>query len=379
MVRFQCKECDKSYGCKSSLKRHIICIHNINTIVYKCDECDKSYKNKGSLKIHILIKHNENVIVYKCDECNYITKRKEHLKRHINSKHNENAIIYKCVECAKTYKSKRSLKRHVNNIHNSHNENTTIYKCNKCDKSYKNKCTLINHLSVKHNKNAIIYKCKECTYKTKRKNDLNRHKEQVHDMGDHECEFCCYNRNSIIKYKGKYGISKICRKCYNKVTGKSSRIEHTWSNYLDKSIGTEFLASSDKSLIYNGGCSLKRPDKLYLGLNLVEVDELDEQQHKYYNPECEDSRISEIYDEDGICGKTLVVIRTNPDKYKNPEGYKKLKREERFKLHIKLKRYLRLNPPKEKIFIYYMFYNVDNKVITKNYPFKMIYSEKDFV
>jgi hypothetical protein len=173
---------------------------------------------------------------------------------------------------------------------------------------------------------------------------------------------------------------KVCRDCYKKLTGKSSRIEHIWSDYLDKHIGTEFLLSSDKSLKQNGGCSLRRPDKMYTGLDVVEIDECDEHQHFHTNGDysCDEQRLSEIYDEEGICGKHMVVIRWNPDQYNVPEGYRKMNRSDRLKLMVKLKLHLRNNPPQQKISVYYMFYDEDNPHICQNYPTTLIYDETDF-
>ena len=47
-----------------------------------------------------------------------------------------------------------------------------------------------------------------------------------------------------------------------------------------------------------GGCSLKRPDKLYASSDLVEVDECDEHQHKRENGDytCDEKRLTELYE-----------------------------------------------------------------------------------
>ena len=60
----------------------------------------------------------------------------------------------------------------------------------------------------------------------------------VHDIGEYKCPFCFNHRNSKIEYKDKQGLKhKICRQCYKKVTGKSSRIEQVWSDYIDEHLG----------------------------------------------------------------------------------------------------------------------------------------------
>lgn len=210
-----------------------------------------------------------------------------------------------------------------------------------------------------------------CNYQSKRKGDLKKHLEHIHDIGSHFCDFCKQQRNSHIPYEKYY----ICKNCYNKVTGKNSRIEKVWSDYIDKHLGTEFLSSNDKSLKSQGGCSLKRPDKLYIGLDRVEVDECDENQHKYNNGsyKCEEDRLMEIYDESGVMGKQMIVIRWNPHSYKHPNGKKCKTQKERLKQFLELKQSLRKNPPEDKIHVYYMFYDQDNEHIVKNLPYTMIF------
>lgn len=112
-----------------------------------------------------------------------------------------------------------------------------------------------------------------------------------------------------------------------------------------------------------------------MGLYRVEIDECDEHQHKYTNGDytCEEERLMEIYDEPGIIGKQMTVIRWNPHNYKDPNGKKCKNREERLKQFIELKRKIRNNPPKDKIHIYYMFYDKDNPNIVKNIPYTFIY------
>ncbi len=370
---YKCNICNKTYTSNPNLKRHIDTKHN--NIQYECTKCDKIYNNKSTLTKHIERKHNPNFKVHGCKLCDKVYTQKGHLNRHIEEKHNLNFKGYKCLQCDKIYTDRSTLSRHINI---KHNPDYKCYKCRLCSKVYTTKGGLVIHNSIKHNSNFIGHKCKICDNIFIQKGGLKNHMEHVHDIGMYKCDFCLGNRNSHISYKDNQSKHKICRKCYNKVTGKTSRVEYKWSDYLDKHVGTEYLTSSDKSLISQGGCQLYRPDKLYIGINLVEIDECDEHQHKWNGPyKCDEARISKIYEEEGICGKTLVVIRWNPDHYKVPNGNKKILREERLQLHVKLKKYLRTNPPKDKITIYYMFYDIDSDRISKNYPFKMIYDEND--
>lgn len=108
------------------------------------------------------------------------------------------------------------------------------------EKKFKSKCEVKTHLKYTHNIGVKFYYCDQddCDQKFKSNGHLQRHLEGIQDIGKHKCDFCLGNRNSSIAYKDSVGSHKICRTCYNKATGKNSRIEHTWSDYLDKVVGT---------------------------------------------------------------------------------------------------------------------------------------------
>lgn len=223
----------------------------------------------------------------------------------------------------------------------------------------------------------------DCTAQFKRASILTRHKANKHDIGEFVCEYCNRNRNSRIAHVDKNaGQVHICRDCFRKATGKTSRIELEWSDYIDRELGTTFLVSSDKSLRSQGGCSLRRPDKLYASSDVVEVDECDEYQHTRTGSSdytCDEKRLSEIYDEPSVCGKQMVVIRWNPHAYEVPEGTKRLSKRERLGLFVALKRRLRERPngARPKIEVFYMFYDRSNPLICKSIPVHFINTEAD--
>lgn len=173
-----------------------------------------------------------------------------------------------------------------------------------------------------------------------------------------------------------HGTHRICKKYNQKLNGKATRVETLWSEYLDEKLGTTGLSSSDTSLVTLGGCQRYRPDKLYIGPKVVEMDECDEYQHTKNSYSCEEKRVSDIYDEDGICGKQLIVTRWNPDKCNDLTIPVPL--DQRMEMHVQLKLHLRKHPPSDKIHIFYMFYDRDNPSITKNYPHTFVNSREDF-
>ena len=119
----------------------------------------------------------------------------------------------------------------------------------------------------------------------------------------------------------------ICNDC-KKVQNKKE-----WSivRYLRKVINTPFEWNSSKML---QGCSKKRPD-IYFELNkhciIVEVDE---HQHNTYEDSCECARINEIVN--GIGGKTIIIIRYNPDIIKNNGNQINVKQSTRIDCLVKI-------------------------------------------
>jgi len=112
------------------------------------------------------------------------------------------------------------------------------------------------------------------------------------------CKYC------DIKEDSKY----ICKRC------KQIQNKKEWAivRYLKKIIDTPFIYNSNKML---QECSKKRPDIYYeLNKHCVIV-EIDEYQHKKYSDICECARINEIVN--GIGGKSVILIRFNPDITKN--------------------------------------------------------------
>jgi hypothetical protein len=93
---------------------------------------------------------------------------------------------------------------------------------------------------------------------------------------------------------------------------------------------------------------------------------------------CEEKRLDEIYNEEGIMGKQMIVIRWNPHTYEPPYGGQQYTLEKRLDLFVRLKMHLRKKPPTALISVFYMFYDEDNEQLCENYPRHMIYEPTDF-
>ena len=230
----------------------------------------------------------------------------------------------------------------------------------------------------------IVCDVEGCEHKCKTNCTMKEHLQNVHDIGDYTCEYCAKNRKSSISYTDKKTntTSNICRECYNRASGQKVRKEIEWSRYIDLHFGTDYLLSNDRSLKSQGGCQLLRPDKMYNCPNLTLILECDEHQHIYNNGSytCEEKRLSDVYDEPGISGKFMAVIRYNPDTYQAADGKKRLKKSDRLQLMVQTMQWVVCNYEQvmgSPVHVFYIGYNTDNAKLCKNFPITMIHSVDD--
>ena len=131
------------------------------------------------------------------------------------------------------------------------------------------------------------------------------------------CKYC------DIKEESKH-VCKDCLKIQNKK-------EWAIVRYLRKAIDTKFEYNSSKML---QGCSKKRPD-IYFELPTYSlIVEIDERQHNSYGDSCECARINEIVN--GIGGKSVIIIRYNPDVVKNKNKALTISQAERIDLLVQI-------------------------------------------
>ena len=391
MTWFECDQpgCKYKAKYKSYLKTHKSFRHNIGVTWHSCDQPGCKYKAKTAshLKRHKSESHDIDVAWFECDveNCDYKAKYKSYLKTHKSNRHNMDVTWHSCDQPGCNYKAKYKGHLKTHKAH-KHDVNVIWYCCDvqNCEFKTKKPNNLTRHKSFRHNIGVTWYCCnvESCEFKGKAAGDLKKHKEMVHDIGEHECQICFNKRNSRNKYVDNQGSHMICNNCYYKVTGKKTRKEKIWSDYLDQHLECPAVAS-DKSLKSIGGCILERPDKLYTDISYTEIGECDEYEHLNHNGDytCDEQRISKIYDEEGIIGTFMNVLRWNPDKYTVPLKYQRKTQKERLEIYVALAKKLREkaknNEFRDRIHIYYLFYSEDNPLIAKNIPYTMIYSMDD--
>jgi hypothetical protein len=121
----------------------------------------------------------------------------------------------------------------------------------------------------------------------------------------------------------------ICKEC-KKISNKK---EWAVVRYIKKHIDTQCKHNTSEPI---KECSNKRPDIFYELLKHCVIVEIDENQHKSYKDICECARINEIVN--SIGGKSIILIRYNPDKiYNTYDGKKEIKIELNIKLETLIK------------------------------------------
>jgi hypothetical protein len=238
----------------------------------------------------------------------------------------------------------------------------------------KNKAAISSKQSTYYEANKAQILAQQKAYK--RANKVEIAAKQVARRQAHECELCCKKCGRLRPCTDPATNidSMACRDCFMKVTGKDIRIEHEWSLYLDEHFFPEWRVCTD-SRVGGESCSRYRPDGLWASPKIVLQWELDEKQHRGTSYDCDERRISELYDE--FPGKQYVVVRVNPHGYKAPPGTKKPSQEERKALMLRVMHACLEKEWETPIHVVYMFYSADNANITRNINKSLLFDAND--
>ncbi len=139
------------------------------------------------------------------------------------------------------------------------------------------------------------------------------------DMVNVKDKKCITNLCQQLSQKDNY-----CMRCYyfHNPLKKPKRLkvkEEEVVNYIKQEF-KDIELITDKALIGDGLCLNNRPDVLiHLNKHSIIV-EIDENQHKWYNPICDEARINNIQE---ALNRPIIIIRFNPDAY--TENGKKIK------------------------------------------------------
>lgn len=167
-------------------------------------------------------------------------------------------------------------------------------------------------------------------------------------------------------------IEKPCKKCglelmlgdlgiCNYCLDYEQKIHHKKENDLKKFFDSNNLVYESHDKIIDTLCNYKRPDFVFDYPLFKIIVEVDENQHKTYPCECEQTRMIMIHQSFG--GTPVIFIRFNPDNYEVNKDQKKVLLKTRKTMLLKLlNEYKNVKEWNIPLSVIYMFYdNYDNK------------------
>ncbi len=142
----------------------------------------------------------------------------------------------------------------------------------------------------------------------------------IHKLHKNQCVVCAKDRKHFCKICDSVWVRNspykpLCFSCHcylhpdEDIPRRYKLKQHYIYDILKSEYKDQFVY--DKPI--NEGCSKKRPDFLFDRLTHTVIVEIDENQHTGYS--CENKRTMSLFEDLG--NRPLVMIRFNPDKYKN--------------------------------------------------------------
>ena len=180
-LQLKCSHCDFVTSNKINLAHHSHVKHqktlsNKDKPLFCCEECDYVTVNNTYLEEHVKIKHLQERI--KCEHCDKTFGQKGILARHIKNIHGIGKTAkeeFRCPEegCDYVTYSKFQLGMHDSKVHQG-----VKYSCDECSYSSGYKGDLSRHIKVVHQ--GLQFKCELCDYSTPKKNYLIGHIIKCH-------------------------------------------------------------------------------------------------------------------------------------------------------------------------------------------------------
>ncbi|XP_030377323.1 zinc finger protein 493-like [Scaptodrosophila lebanonensis] len=181
-----CTKCDKTFGTRVGLQRHMQChVAITQRKMYPCETCDMKFVSNSYLWQHVRHVHqNVRPLPIICEQCGTGVLSNAALKDHMLV-HTEYAP-HECDICQKCFKSERCLRQHKETHDSRPTPNRPIrtdqmqQKCDYCGREFKRdnalKCHLILHTGQKP------YSCDFCNRTFASGSNCCRHKKRVHPV-----------------------------------------------------------------------------------------------------------------------------------------------------------------------------------------------------
>lgn len=215
---FECLHCDKKFGAKVSLQRHLK--HHEGPQKFNCF-CGRSFKTLRAIKIHRIKQHGSDRLVeksFECNTCPYAAKFEYLLKRHVLT----HMKFFTCDHCGQKYAKEKQLKEHLTKC-----RKLLDFSCKFCPKNFQNFKTLNQHLKSHAGREECPI-CFQMLSASFIKEHIRRHKAQQ-EKPKLECKICSklFLTSTHLKlHKTTHNKRYECDFCGHRLAKKGVLFQH---------------------------------------------------------------------------------------------------------------------------------------------------------
>lgn len=339
----------------------------------ECELCNFTAKYKSQMDIHkkskFHIRQTQNidrVYKYTCTHCNWGTDAVKAWSNHCRSKRHlklQGETEFQCEKCSVCLHSQKALTFHQRTCDfvqheppqpppNETNASDLLPDIDTLVQENSELKSQLSQLSQKLGKFDAMM------------NDINELKQWQVGEERQRCGIC-FNLQDRTKKLQKHTMKgvgyEICGECCLEITGYSSkRAETIVREYLQRHYKQPMLVANKK--VKGDACLNYLPDIVYADPNRVVIVEIDENGHRGRSYECDQRRMSDIYDE--FAGKTVVWVRFNSDAYPggNKDVYERLPELQGLLERIETMEFDTM------IHLFYMYYDQNWQNVAKDLP-----------
>ncbi|XP_041472505.1 zinc finger protein 11-like [Lytechinus variegatus] len=188
----ECSLCKKKFASLDMKHRHMKRYHGIVDLectkenYHECQYCDKKFGLKGTLKKHIRIHTKDKP--FQCKHCGKEYSHQPSLSEHVGKTQPE------CPKCKEKFACKTMRRKHMkicvlDYLQDEDKEySQKLINCSHCGESFPSKCDLANH-NIKHNAEKS-YDCYYCDKSFPSPQERNEHERSHEEQRPFECQYC---------------------------------------------------------------------------------------------------------------------------------------------------------------------------------------------